>query len=465
MKSYVYYLTIFLLFGFLFTVSCNNDDGVLIPENEVEDTDGTNDVDNADSGDDNDTDENSDDSEPEPSNDYLALKALYDANPDNTLGWDMTDFSMKSWGGVVLKDDRVTHLDASAKKIGNIVAEIGQLDQLLVLKLSENVIEEIPLEIGNLANLTELHLLENIIKEIPPQMGNLKNLVSLYLGGNQITNLPLELGNLEHLKILEVSANSLVEIPIKFELLSNLKELFLSSNELQAVPEELGKLKSLEKLNLSNNDIVALPYAVCQLELSQQTEITKDPDVFCEDTIEADYYALISLLDTNPGLEDELNWDRNDLTMESWSGVVISPLPNSVERVEVIEVYIALKLNVIPKEIRFLSQLRYLSFHTSSLHTIDSEIGQLTGLENLFLQYNNLLKTIPQEIGNLINLKNLFLNANELLEIPEAIGHLVNLEILDLEGNPDIMTIPQSVCDLEKNYGTQITYPDNATCQ
>jgi len=84
------------------------------------------------------------------------------------------------------------------------------------------------------------------------------------------------------------------------------------------------------------------------------------------------------------------------------------------------------------------------------LTTLPIEIGQLRSLERLDLSYRdqggldhrigdyrkrNRLKNIPREIRFLTNLKHLNLSANELSELPSEIKELQNLQTLDLRGN------------------------------
>src|SRR5690606_18260714 len=62
------------------------------------------------------------------------------------------------------------------------------------------------------------------------------------------------------------------------------------------------------------------------------------------------------------------------------------------------------------------------------------EIGNLTNLENLWLD-NNQLATLPTSIGNLTDLKVLNLSENMLTAVPSTLGNLTNLTELHLNGN------------------------------
>ena len=81
--------------------------------------------------------------------------------------------------------------------------------------------------------------------------------------------------------------------------------------------------------------------------------------------------------------------------------------------------------------------------------SIPAEIGGLTNLTDLYLNYNGLSGSIPAQIGDLTNLTTLFLSINELSgSIPAEIGDLTNLTDLSLHGNRLSGSIPAEIGDL-----------------
>jgi Leucine-rich repeat (LRR) protein len=78
----------------------------------------------------------------------------------------------------------------------------------------------------------------------------------------------------------------------------------------------------------------------------------------------------------------------------------------------------------------------------SEIDSIPSEIGQLTELEKLRLNGNN-LTSVPPEIGRLKNLKYLSLSDNKLLSLPSGIFELSELERLDISFNKLTMLDPR----------------------
>ena len=84
------------------------------------------------------------------------------------------------------------------------------------------------------------------------------------------------------------------------------------------------------------------------------------------------------------------------------------------------------------------------------LTTLTPEIGNLTNLTQLILNWNQ-LTTLTPEIGNLANLTELYLNGNKLTTLPAEFGNLTNLTNLTelgLKGNP-IEEIPPEVLENE----------------
>jgi Leucine-rich repeat (LRR) protein len=74
------------------------------------------------------------------------------------------------------------------------------------------------------------------------------------------------------------------------------------------------------------------------------------------------------------------------------------------------------------------------------------EIGQLTNLETLRLEGNQ-LTVLPPEIGQLTNLKGLAPARNQLTTLPPEIGQLTSLRRLALDGN-QLTTLPRELADL-----------------
>jgi len=155
----------------------------------------------------------------------------------------------------------ITHCDETDECNGEIPPEIGNLENLDLLWLSENQLTgEIPSSIGDLTNLWFLDLMLNqLTGEIPPEIGNLTNLTYLRLGVNQLSGeIPSEIGNLTNLEDLGLYYNqlsgtipysicNLINLPFGDEIAFNIYENQLCPPYPECIPEDnLGYQDTLE---------------------------------------------------------------------------------------------------------------------------------------------------------------------------------------------------------------------------
>lgn len=194
--------------------------------------------------------------------DSLALIALYNstAGANWTNPWDITQ-PVYWWTGVTVENNRVTKLHLPNLGLnGTISPDIGILDSLNLLRLSENNLQgNIPLEICSLTKLTEIDLSFNQLSgNIPSEIGNLFNLVKLYLNNNSLSGIiPPSIGNLNDLTTLYLNTNNLFGIiPPELGNSINLIHLYLYRNNLTGnIPTELVNLNNLRVLSLSFNSL------------------------------------------------------------------------------------------------------------------------------------------------------------------------------------------------------------------
>jgi hypothetical protein len=104
-------------------------------------------------------------------------------------------------------------------------------------------IKIIPDRIGDLKNLISIKLNFNKIQNIPESIGNLTKLQELLLSDNKIQSVPESIGNLTNLVVLELSNNKIKALPNSFKNLTSLRRLYLDGNE---IPEE--EIEKLEEL-------------------------------------------------------------------------------------------------------------------------------------------------------------------------------------------------------------------------
>lgn len=118
--------------------------------------------------------------------DSLALIALINANPDNTLNWDPS-IPISTWDGVSFNiDGRVDSLEIGGHEISVIPSEFGNLTKLRQLICYWNKLTELPAEIGNLEKLSGVNFQNNKLASLPTEIGNLTNLWYLDCSNNQL---------------------------------------------------------------------------------------------------------------------------------------------------------------------------------------------------------------------------------------------------------------------------------------
>ena len=170
-----------------------------------------------------------------------------------------------------------------------------------------------------------------------------------------------------------------------------------------------------------------------------------------------DCRALVSvanaLIETGLNTEDNpiRQWGNGDqVGMNSWAGVQVSR-----SRVTAISLNRRQLKGPIPMEIGQLSELVILQISGGAFAGLNSEIppelGNLTNLQVLNLDRNQLSGSIPPELGNLTNLKHLFLGENQLGgSIPPELGNLTNLQNLSLGENQLGGSIPPELGKLRQ---------------
>lgn len=206
-----------------------------------------------------------------------SLIAIFNANPNNTLDWDLQDKNINNWDGVFVNaNGNITQLIIDSKGLDVLPSEIKSLTMLIELDVNDNKLTELPVEIWQLTNMIYLTLDENQLTDLPIEIEQLINLTDLYASNNKLTKLPEQIGNLSKLDYLGLSDNTLTELPALIGLLTNLTVLKIEKNELIKLPQEIGQLDNLISLTLNNNALSELPEQIGQLNMLSGLSISNN---------------------------------------------------------------------------------------------------------------------------------------------------------------------------------------------
>jgi leucine-rich repeat protein SHOC2 len=329
------------------------------------------------------------------------------------------------------KKDRSTHLDLYQKKIENIPDSIGDLTDLVSLRLVDNRLTKLSRSIGNLTNLRELRLYNNQLKTLPDTITNLQNLTWLSLSLNRLNIFPESIVSLTNLTGLQLNGNQLTVLPANIDRLANLTYLDISGNpiiDLSAL-QHLPKLKTVKFWNIDLPckywiDLKSCPYAL-QLISGEIVELELNNRDF-------KYLNRKSLIRLPENLEN----DPIDRT----------PKANN-KPLSIIDVAIERMLFKLKQEIADKKQNTHLHLSENKLTSIPFNIGRLTDLTCLDLRRNQ-LTSLPASIGNLNNLTHLDVQRNKLTFLPASIDNLSNLTHLHLNGNL-LLSLPNCISEMK----------------
>jgi Leucine-rich repeat (LRR) protein len=172
---------------------------------------------------------------------------------------------------------------------------------------------------------------------------------------------------------------------------------------------------------------------------------------------EQDSLALVALYNSTGGAQwkNNNNW-LSSLPISKWYGITVTN--NRVTAIILSGNYLK---GFIPPEIGNLTGLTKLFLDWNNFQQIPQEIGKLTDLIELDLSYCQFTgTTIPREIGNLTKLKYLSLNSTFNLKgtIPSEIGNLIDLTDLYLNNTQLTDSIPVELGNLTNLSTLKIGY-------
>ncbi|MCY4506955.1 MAG: hypothetical protein OXG35_08350, partial [Acidobacteria bacterium] len=171
------------------------------------------------------------------------------------------------------------------------------------------------------------------------------------------------------------------------------------------------------------------------------------PRAEAQGSIATDRAALEALYDATDGSNwtDSTNW-KTDAPLSEWFGVTT----DSAGRVGWLYLPSNALTGALPSELGNLTNLQTLRLDFNDLSgSIPNELGRLVNLRYLSLIYNDLSGPIPSALGGLVALETLFLNGNKLTgRVPAWLGNLGQLRALSLSRNPLTGPIPGELWNL-----------------
>jgi Leucine-rich repeat (LRR) protein len=290
----------------------------------------------------------------------------------------------------------------------------------------------LPKNLGILEGLVDLDLSETAIKELPSSIGHLTSLAYLKIRKcKDLLCLPSTICNLKSLEDLVLSGCSkLDDLPENLGILEDLMDLDLSETAIRELPSSIGHLTSLTYLKIEEcKDLLCLPSTICNLKSLEYLDLSR-----C---------SKLENLPENIG-------NVKGLRTLILSGTTIKNVPSSIVLLENL------------KELHF-KKPAYSFDPNSTSHglmglTLPSLSG-LTSLRKLGLRDCN-IREIPNDIGCLSSLNKLDLSRNNFDSLPESISELPRLRWLDLEGCKRLRAlpdIPSTTYHVNVNYCTSIT--------
>ncbi|GER55588.1 receptor-like protein [Striga asiatica] len=350
----------------------------------------------------------------------LSFKQSLNGSVNLFSSWDVK-FDCCKWKGVVCSNltGRVLQLHLQGNSLGGkINSSLLNLKHLEYLDLSQNKFEgEIPSFIGSLTSLEYLNLsFAGFYGKIPHNIGNLSNLHILSLGNSELLDADsLEwlsgLTKLEHLNMNGVNLSKATDWAQQvIDNLPSLVELQMSYCSLSFL--SLNDVKNSSRSNLSILDL------------------------------SSNYNSFQSYVIIPRWIFQLSNLIYLDLAHNSFNGPI--PTMTNTTKLQHIDLTSNYFNSSIPQWLYSCKHLEYVSLANNYLlrDGISNSIANLTSLNTLDLNRNELSGRIPREIANLCNIQTLSLSDNKLGgELTDSFGKnmsdcfLESLEFLDMSSN------------------------------
>lgn len=291
-------------------------------------------------------------------------------------------------------------LEVDRAALASLPAGVARATRLRVLSLRDNKLRALPPEIGRLERLEILDVSENTLSRegLPDAIGDLASLTTLELGSTHLTALPASLGRLRALRHLDVSGSpKLVELPASLGACERLETLTADAcKRLEGLPDAV--FPNLRALDLCDSKKVG--------------------------AVSAGFFA-----------SPHLAWvDLSELKQKE----VPAGLRTSAATLEVLKLFNC-GLTRVPEWIGELTWLWELELGGNRIKALPASIGELRELRELRVGWNK-LKELPPELGRLSRLTQLHACYCGLTSLPAELAELTALTDAEVQNNDLKMT-------------------------
>jgi len=276
---------------------------------------------------------------------------------------------------------------------------------LHILLLSHNHLETIPeASFSSLASLNSLSLDHNKISTLPPGLfASTAQLQDLAINNNYLQEVPSAISNLPGIRTLDLGENHISSITGQhLKPLINLYGLRLAGNKIEKIAEDVfSNNTNLHVLNIAHNKIHTIEQETFK-SLNNLRALRLDNNQL------KDINGLVSS-------QKNLRWLNVSANSLQWFDFAF--IPKSLE-------WLDLHNNKVDKIGNY-----YSLSHGFNLRTFDASFNRirfvqakslLSGLENIYLNNNNIKDVAPESFSSLRNLSRVELQGNELVNIELA---------------------------------------------
>ncbi|XP_052200835.1 receptor kinase-like protein Xa21 isoform X1 [Diospyros lotus] len=339
---------------------------------------------------------------------------------------------------------------------GQFPPALWECRQLRVLFLSvNNFTGTISKRVGNLTFLKELYLGGNkLTGALPDEIGNI-NLDILSIQKASLTgSIPSQIFNASATKIIDLYDNQLSGyLPSSLGLwLPNLEKLYLRQNRLSGIiPSSIGNASKLTILDLTTNSFTgSIPNTVGNLRLLQRLFVSENNLTRESSTLELRFFTC---------LENCRNLELLAISLNQFNGILPASFGNLSRSLRLLQAFGCKIKGNIPSGIGNLSSLEGIFLDNNELTgLIPRTIGRLQHLDRLYLEHNKLEGFIPNDLCLLNNLGDLYLSGNNLYgQIPSCLGELNSLRSLYLDSNNLTSAMPSTLWSLKDLVGLNLS--------